>query len=54
MGGVNDGDRPNPDALLAALQTEAARTQRRAAQGVRADAPRRGQNYAMLKPPSAN
>jgi two-component system sensor histidine kinase KdpD len=49
MGGVNDGDRPNPDALLAALQTEAARTQRGRLKVFLGMCPGVGKTYAMLE-----
>jgi len=49
MGGVNDGDRPNPDALLAALRTEAARTQRGRLKVFLGMCPGVGKTYAMLE-----
>ena len=49
MGGVNDGDRPNPDALLAALQTETARAQRGRLKVFLGMCPGVGKTYAMLE-----
>jgi len=46
---VNDGERPNPDALLAALQTEAARTQRGRLKVFLGMSPGVGKTYAMLE-----
>ena len=46
---MNDGDRPNPDALLAALQTEAARTQRGRLKVFLGMCPGVGKTYAMLE-----
>jgi two-component system sensor histidine kinase KdpD len=46
---VNDGDRPNPDALLAALQTEAARAQRGRLKVFLGMCPGVGKTYAMLE-----
>jgi len=46
---VNDGERPNPDALLAALQTEAARTQRGRLKVFLGMCPGVGKTYAMLE-----
>jgi two-component system sensor histidine kinase KdpD len=46
---VNDGDRPNPDALLAALQSEAARTQRGRLKVFLGMCPGVGKTYAMLE-----
>jgi two-component system sensor histidine kinase KdpD len=48
-GGVNDGERPNPDALLAALQTEAARTRRGRLKVFLGMCPGVGKTYAMLE-----
>jgi two-component system sensor histidine kinase KdpD len=45
----NDGDRPNPDALLAALQTEAARSQRGRLKVFLGMSPGVGKTYAMLE-----
>jgi two-component system sensor histidine kinase KdpD len=49
MGGVNDGDRPNPDALLAALQNEAVRTQRGRLKVFLGMCPGVGKTFAMLE-----
>ncbi len=46
---MNDGDRPNPDALLAALQTEAARIQRGRLKVFLGMCPGVGKTYAMLE-----
>jgi two-component system sensor histidine kinase KdpD len=46
---VNAGDRPNPDALLAALQTESARTQRGRLKVFLGMCPGVGKTYAMLE-----
>ena len=46
---MNDGNRPNPDALLAALQTEAARTQRGRLKVFLGMCPGVGKTYAMLE-----
>lgn len=46
---MNDGDRPNPDALLAALRTEAARTQRGRLKVFLGMCPGVGKTYAMLE-----
>jgi two-component system sensor histidine kinase KdpD len=46
---VNDGDRPNPDALLAALQTEAARSRRGRLKVFLGMCPGVGKTYAMLE-----
>lgn len=46
---MNDGERPNPDALLAALQTEAARTKRGRLKVFLGMCPGVGKTYAMLE-----
>ena len=46
---MNAGDRPNPDALLAALQTESARTQRGRLKVFLGMCPGVGKTYAMLE-----
>ena len=46
---MNDGERPNPDALLAALQTEAARTRRGRLKVFLGMCPGVGKTYAMLE-----
>jgi two-component system sensor histidine kinase KdpD len=46
---VNDGERPNPDALLAALQTEAVRTKRGRLKVFLGMCPGVGKTYAMLE-----
>jgi two-component system sensor histidine kinase KdpD len=46
---VNDGERPNPDALLAALQTDAARTRRGRLKVFLGMCPGVGKTYAMLE-----
>jgi two-component system sensor histidine kinase KdpD len=46
---VNDGERPNPDALLAALQTEAARSRRGRLKVFLGMCPGVGKTYAMLE-----
>ena len=46
---MNDGERPNPDALLAALQTEAARTTRGRLKVFLGMCPGVGKTYAMLE-----
>ena len=46
---MNDGDRPNPDALLAALRTEAARTVRGRLKVFLGMCPGVGKTYAMLE-----
>jgi two-component system sensor histidine kinase KdpD len=46
---MNGGDRPNPDALLAALQTEAARTRRGRLKVFLGMCPGVGKTYAMLE-----
>jgi len=46
---VNDGERPNPDALLAALQTDAARVQRGRLKVFLGMCPGVGKTYAMLE-----
>ncbi|HEX4349178.1 MAG TPA: two-component sensor histidine kinase, partial [Verrucomicrobiae bacterium] len=46
---MNDGERPNPDALLAALQTEAARKQRGRLKVFLGMCPGVGKTYAMLE-----
>jgi len=46
---VNDGERPNPDALLAAIQTQAARTQRGRLKVFLGMCPGVGKTYAMLE-----
>jgi two-component system sensor histidine kinase KdpD len=46
---VNEGERPNPDALLAALQTEAARTRRGRLKVFLGMCPGVGKTYAMLE-----
>ena len=46
---MNDGERPNPDALLAALQTDAARTRRGRLKVFLGMCPGVGKTYAMLE-----
>ena len=46
---MNDGERPNPDALLAALQTEAARSRRGRLKVFLGMCPGVGKTYAMLE-----
>lgn len=46
---MNDGERPNPDALLAALQTETARVQRGRLKVFLGMCPGVGKTYAMLE-----
>ena len=46
---MNDGDRPNPDALLAAIQSEAARKQRGRLKVFLGMCPGVGKTYAMLE-----
>ncbi|MGA2246703.1 MAG: sensor histidine kinase KdpD [Verrucomicrobiota bacterium] len=46
---MNDGERPNPDALLAALQTETARTRRGRLKVFLGMCPGVGKTYAMLE-----
>ena len=46
---MNDGERPNPDALLAALQTESVRTRRGRLKVFLGMCPGVGKTFAMLE-----